>query len=114
MGDSPEPKVVVKKAYKCGEDEATLPNRFGKKANTSTDQAGGRVSLECKIILSTNTIRHAKSETCSHAHLLESGFRTREQHLTKGGLRGPFVWLLFQRNIALLCTLYASHSFSRF
>ena len=34
MGDSPEPKVVVKKAYKCGEDEATLPNRFGKKANT--------------------------------------------------------------------------------
>ena len=40
MGDSPEPKVVVKKAYKCGEDEATLPNRFGKKANTSTDQAG--------------------------------------------------------------------------
>ena len=30
MGDDPEPKAVAKKVYKCGEDDATLPNRFDK------------------------------------------------------------------------------------
>ena len=30
MGDDPEPQAVAKKVYKCGEDDSTLPNRFGK------------------------------------------------------------------------------------
>ena len=30
MGDDLEPKAVAKKVYKCGEDDATLPNRFDK------------------------------------------------------------------------------------
>ena len=30
MGDDLEPKAVANKVYKCGEDDATLPNRFDK------------------------------------------------------------------------------------